>query len=42
MRSQTMDELKNSYIAAVKTCGTLKELEQAKDIRKNELMATQS
>ena len=42
MKSLTMDELKNSYIAAVKACGTLKELEQAKDIRKNELMATQS
>ena len=42
MKSLTMDELKNSYIAAVKACGTLKELEQAKDIRKNELMAVQS
>ena len=42
MKALTMDELKNSYIAAVKACGTLKELEQAKDIRKNELMATQS
>jgi hypothetical protein len=42
MKTLTMDELKNSYIAAVKACGTLKELEQAKDIRKNELMAVQS
>lgn len=42
MKALTMDELKNSYIAAVKACGTLKELEQAKDIRKNELMAVQS
>ena len=42
MKALAMDELKNSYIAAVKACGTLKELEQAKDIRKNELMAVQS
>lgn len=42
MKSLSMDELKKSYIDAVKACGTLKELEQAKDIRKNELMAVQS
>jgi hypothetical protein len=42
MQSNDLNELKASYIDAVKTCGTLKELEQAKDIRKNELIATQA
>ena len=42
MKSTDLDELKSNYIAAVKACGTLKELEQSKDIRKNELMAVQS
>jgi len=42
MKALTLDELKSSYIAAVKACGTVKELEQAKDIRKNELLGSQS
>jgi len=42
MKATTLDGLKKSYIAAVKVCGTLKELEQAKDIRKGELLGSQS
>jgi deoxycytidylate deaminase len=42
LQAMTMDGLKKCYVAAVKSCGELKELEQAKDIRKNELLATQS
>jgi len=42
MKAITLDGLKTSYIAAVKICGTLKELEQAKDIRKGELIGSQS
>lgn len=37
-----MDSLKKVYIAAVKACGELKVLEQAKDARKAELTATQA
>lgn len=37
-----MDSLKKVYIAAVKACGELKVLEQAKDTRKAELTATQA
>jgi hypothetical protein len=42
MKATTLDGLKKSYIAAVKACGTIKELEQAKDIRKGELLGSQS
>lgn len=42
LQAMTMDGLKKCYIAAVKSCGELKELEQAKDIRKNELLGAQS
>ena len=42
LQAMTMDGLKKCYIAAVKSCGELKELEQAKDIRKGELLGSQS
>jgi hypothetical protein len=42
LQAMTMDGLKKCYVPAVKSCGELKELEQAKDIRKGELLGSQS
>jgi hypothetical protein len=42
LAAKDLDSLKKVYIAAVKACGELKVLEQAKDTRKGELLATQA
>jgi Protein of unknown function (DUF1071) len=42
LSTKDLDSLKKVYIASVKACGELKVLEQAKDTRKAELLATQA
>lgn len=42
LATKDLDSLKKVYIASVKACGELKVLEQAKDTRKSELLATQA